>query len=116
MKNLKKTLARIALAATIGLSACKTIEEGVIYKTKEFIGKSEYTAPIQDRKKPNKTLVVTDSTSFVVDGRLDLEPGTWCYVIYDRQYRHGHSKNILYFTWKDTDKKYRIRGRERAFH
>ncbi len=115
MKNIKKTLAVLALATAIGFSACKTIEEGVLKKTKECIGKSESITLIQDRRKPNKTLVVTDSTSVVVNGRFDLKPGIRCYVIYDRESNsYGSSKSVLYFTWEGTDDKYKVCGRERA--
>jgi hypothetical protein len=113
MKTLNKILA-IPLIA-LGLSSCKTVEEGVIYKTKEYIGKLQYTQPISSEwNEPERTLVVTDSTSFVVKGNsesLELEPGTPCYVCYDKI----DKKSVLNFTWEDSNKKFKVYGRQRHF-
>jgi len=62
MKTINKILGAIALASTIGLSACKTIEEGVLYPTKKYIGRLESSRTFSTKwPKPKKTFIVTDS-------------------------------------------------------
>ena len=116
MKNINKILGTIALATTIG-AGCKTIEEGVFYKTKEYVGKLEYAKQMEKTFfEPKKTFIQTDSMSFIVKGHPDIKPGTWCYVTYDRiPLQGGNSRGTINFTWLGTEKKHLVKGRRRGF-
>ena len=109
MKTINKILGTIALATTIG-AGCKTIEEGVIYKTREYVGRLEYSKPRETSAfESKKTFIQTDSMSFIVEGHLEIEPGTMCYVSRD------DPLSQWYFTWnnKKNNKRYNIRGNKR---
>jgi len=119
MKTLKN-LVKLALISTIGLSACKTIEEGVIYKTKEYVGKLESSRTFATKwPKPKKTFIVTDSVSFTVRGELPkIESGTWCYVTHDRiKDISGNPQGVTYFTWSGNkkEKKFKVYRRGRSY-
>jgi len=119
MKPLTKILGTIAIASTIGLSACKTIEEGVIYKTKEYIGKLESSRTFPTKwPKPKKTFIVTDSISFIVRGEPEIKPGTRCYVTHDRiKDISEHFQKVTYFTWPGNkrEKKFMVYRRGRHY-
>ena len=88
----------IVLSSLVG---CKTIEEGIIYKTKEDIGKVDYSRKIPTKWPESKrTFIVTDSLSFAVRGEPEIKPGTWCYFTQDKIMNiSGRIHNVKYFTW-----------------
>jgi len=119
MKTLKKLLIGGGIVLS-SLSACKTIEEGVIYKAKEeYVGKLESSRTFPTKwPKPKKTFIVTDSISFIVRGEPEIEPGTRCYVTHDRiKDVSGHIQSATYFTWpgNKNEKKYKIYRRGRHY-
>ena len=116
MKTINKILIPVI---ALGLSACKTIEEGVSYKTKkEDIGKLDYSRKIPTKWPESKrTFIVTDSLSFAVRGEPEIKPGTWCYFTQDKiRNISGHTHNVKYFTWPGNkkEKKFRVYGRGRC--
>ena len=119
MKTLKN-LVKLILIPTIGLSACKTIEEGVIYKTtKEYVGKLESSKTFSTKwPKPKKTFIVTDSISFTVRGEPEIKPGTRCSVTHGRiKDPSGKIHSATYFTWSGnkTEKKFMVYRRGRHY-
>ena len=107
MKNITKILIPIV---ALGLGSCKTIEEGVIYKTEEYVGKVQSFKPLERRwYDPEKTFVVTDSTSFFIQGEPKIPIGSWAYVATRK--KQGDARKHLYFTWKGTKKEYSIKKR-----
>jgi len=120
MKTINKILGTIAIATAIG-TGCKTIEEGVIYKTREYVGKLEYARPTENKwNDSKKTFIQTDSVSFFVKGHPEIKSGTLCYIKHDKIHSvSGHTSSIMYLTWDDIDKKdikkHKVYGRKRDF-
>lgn len=105
MKNIAKIL--IPLAA-LSLASCKTIQEGVIHETKRDIGKVQSYQEMARIKwsDPKRTFVVTDSTSFVIEGIPKIPLGSWSYLE-DKRYP-SQAKKHKYFSWRDSKKQYRL--------
>lgn len=118
MKTINNMLGAIAIASTIGLSACKTIEQGILIKTTEYIGKVNYSRKIPTKwPEPKRTFIATDSLSFAVRGEPEIKPGTWCYFIQGKRKNiSGHVHNVKYLTWSGNknEKKFRVYGRGRC--
>lgn len=108
MNNITKILVPL-VALTLG--SCKTIEEGVIYKVEvKDVGKVQSYKPLEGKwHDPKKTFVVTDSTSFFIQGKPEIPIGSWAYV--ETKKRQLDNRRHLYFTWKGTKKEYRIKRR-----
>lgn len=118
-----KKITNFLLGTGIVLSAlsCKTIEEGVLIKTRIYAGMLEDARPMETGfLGPKKTFIQTDSMSFIVRGHPEVKSGTLCYVNRGRTYPvGGGSQSVWYFTWNSMDerdaRKYIVSGRKRSF-
>ena len=100
------------LVLALVLSGCVStsgIEEGVIYKTKIFVGYSLKVSQSEDF-----THILTSEGYFRIKERdIEISDSTWCYIRL-LPCRHDMHPDIAeqmcrkYFTWIGTDKEYRI--------
>jgi len=112
MKTLVNTALKIIIILFLILGSCvssQKVREGVIYKTRIYVGYYLKSAPYDD----NYTTVLTSQGIFRLKENPEIPDSAWCYIRieptrFDVDDIIAEKLSPKFFSWNGSDKEYKV--------